>query len=317
MRQGLFIFVALLSVSALAGAKRPGAQPFDPQRSAALFVGIRDFAHDDLTAVPYAIDDAVDLAYEFAVENQPILVPPSGVVLALSAGQPVKPESRKKLAQLLAGGAERRAANAAEIVRALDAQSKRVGRNGVLIVSFATHGVNHQNTEYLLTTSSRLGAPPSDSVTDAEINEIVARNDVPRSLILIDACRERLTSRRSARRDPRSAFVRVMTTLEGEVVISGAAAGGYAYDDDVRRNGVFTAAVIDALQCNAGHDWHHFVTVDTLHRYVSRRVLSWVRKNRDHEAKKATLLLSEGEMRKMPLAICVSRTASASAPPPP
>lgn len=316
MRQGLFIFVALLCVSVLAGVRKPGTPPFDAQQSAALFVGIRDFAHDDLTEVPYAMDDAVDLAYEFAVENQPILVTPARVVMALSNGAPVKPESQRKLAQLLAAGATRRRARAADIVQSLEEQSRRVGRNGILIVSFATHGVNHKNTEYLLTTESRLGMPPSDSVTDAEVRDIVWRNDVPRSLILVDACREHLTGRRSARRDPRSAFVHVMTTLEGEVVLSGAASDGYAYDDDVRRNGVFTAAVIDALQCNAAKDWHHFVTVDSLDRYVARRVLRWVRKNRDHDAKKATLLVAEGEMRKMPLSICVSRTASASEPPP-
>jgi len=318
MRQDSFILVALLLCApAIAGVKRPGSEPFDARQSAALFVGVRDFAYDQLTNVPYAIDDAVDLAYEFSVHNQPPLVAPSRVVLALSKGDPVKPQSRRKLAQLLAAGASRRSAQSAEILQLLELQSKRVGRNGVLIVSFATHGVSRGNTEYLLTTASRVTGPPSATVTDAEVKEIVWRNNVPRSLILIDACRERLTGdRRAGRRDPRSAFIHVMTGLEGQVMISGAAADGYAYDDDERRNGVFTAAVIDGLQCGAAKDWHGFITVDTLHRYVSRHVLSWVRHHRDREAKKATLLVSDGEMRKMPLSICVSRTAAAAAPRP-
>src|SRR5215467_6251189 len=66
MRQRWSIFVALLLCApALAGVKRPGSGPFDAQQSAALFVGVRTFAYGKLTDVPYAIDDAVDLAYEF------------------------------------------------------------------------------------------------------------------------------------------------------------------------------------------------------------------------------------------------------------
>jgi hypothetical protein len=318
MRQQLWTFVALLLCApAVAGVKPAGSAPFDARQSAALFVGVREFAFDQLTNVPYAIDDAVDLAYEFAVDHRPALVPPGRVVLALSSGEPVKPESRRRLADLLAAGATRRPAQSTEILQWLETQSKRTGRDGILIISFATHGVSYNNTEYLLTTTSRLGQPPTAAVTDGDIKDAVWRNNVARSLILIDACREHLTGdRRTGHADPRSAFVRIMTSLEGQVMISGAAAGGYAYDDDVRRNGVFTAAVIDGLQCGAAKDRHGFVTVETLHRYVSRRVLRWVRQNRDREAKKATLLVSEGETRKMPLSICVSRNAAASGPRP-
>jgi len=320
MRQFFYVLVALLLCTSVgAGVKRSGSKDLGAQQSAALFVGVRDFAYDRLAPVPFAMDDAVDLAYEFAVDHEPILVPPNHVVLALSGGRPVKPESRQRLEELLAAGATRVAAQQSGILQSLDAQSKRVGRNGILIVSFATHGVSHKKTQYLLTMASRLelNGPPRATITDVEISDILWRNNVPRSLILIDACRERLTrDGRAGRADPRSAFNRIMTGIDGQAVISGAAAGGYAYDDEERRNGVFTATVIDGLRCGAAKDWHHFVTVETLYSYVSREVLRWVRKHKNHEVGSATALMCEGQTRKMPLSICVNRTASASAPHP-
>ena len=65
MRQCFLILVALLPCVALnAGVKRPGSPAFDPQQSAALFVGISNFDDQQLEKVPYAIDDAVDKLLE-------------------------------------------------------------------------------------------------------------------------------------------------------------------------------------------------------------------------------------------------------------
>ena len=316
MRQLSFILVALLLCGSVeAGVKRRGGKDVEAGQSAALFVGVRDFEHDGLAQVPFAIDDAVDLAYELAIDHEPVLVPPNRVVLALSTGEPQKTESQRKLKELLAAGATRRAAGQREILDSLETQSKRVGRNGILIVSFATHGVSDKKATHLLTPASRLDKLEA-TVTVDDIREIVSSNDVPRALILIDACRERLIRNgRTGRADPRSAFIRVMSGVEGQVVISGAAAGGYAYDDEERRNGVFTATVIAGLQCGAAKDWHHFVTVETLYSYVSREVLRWEKDHGKH-VRKATELICEGQTRKMPLSICVNRTASASAPHP-
>src|SRR5689334_16124395 len=105
MRQCLCILVALLLGDSIhAGVKRPGTRDVDAQQSAALFVGVRDFDEPALARVPFAIDDAVDMAYEMAIENQPPLVPPRAVALALSDGEPVKATSRNRLRALLAAG---------------------------------------------------------------------------------------------------------------------------------------------------------------------------------------------------------------------
>jgi hypothetical protein len=319
MRQVFGVFVALLCATAGAGVGRwqdvEQAKSIDPKKSAALFVGIRDFPWDKtLATVPYAVDDAVDLAYELTMEQRPALVDPKRVVLALS-GKPQKVESQEKLRKLLLAGATRHDATTEDILDVLESQSRSVASNGILIVAFATHGVSDEGTQYLLTASSTLGHYHRTALTDAEIRETVSRNGVARSLIFIDACRERLTKdRRGGDVDPRSvaAFVRAFSKITGQVVFSAAPGGGYAYDDEERQNGVFTAAVIEGLRCGARANASGFITVDTLHSYVEAHVLAWLQAHKNREAKMATQWTSEGNSKELPLSICVSRSAAES-----
>jgi hypothetical protein len=326
MRHGLPIVVALLLlaiVPARAGVRKvkPAAVPeadvtggFDPAQSAALFVGVRDFLYDEtLTEVRYAVDDAVDLAYLLAMDGKTHLVDPERVILALS-GDPQKPQSQQNLNALVAAGATVRPASQSDVLTLLERQARTAGRRGVLIVVFATHGISDEGAQFLLTASSLLRHRET-TVSESEVRDIAARSDAARSLILVDACRQKLTSdARDGEPDPRSAapLIRAMSGVTGQVVFSAAAAGEYAFDDDVRRNGVFTAAVIDGLRCGATTDERGLVTVDTLAMYVEERVLTWVQKNRDPDARQATQLACPPKSKKMPLAVCGPARPSAS-----
>lgn len=308
----LYVGISLsVCVAASAGVRvvtdpRPSG-PAVSAESAALFVGIREFREDaTLTDVRYAVDDAIDLAYLMAIELEPALVDPKRVVLALS-GEPHKKDSQTNLELLMRAGASVQGAGHADLLKQLRRQAAAVGKNGLLIVAFATHGINDGGTQHLLTSTSLL-QDPETSVTETKIREIVSRAHVPRALILIDACRERLTSDiRTGGASPRSAAARLMEELgkiSGQVVLSAAAPGGYAYDDDSRRNGVFTASVIEALRCGAGTDDKGFVTVDTLSRFVEERVVTWIKTHRDPEARRATQTSFEGRAAHMPLSAC-------------
>jgi hypothetical protein len=87
------------SVRMLAEAPRSASTRFDRKQSAALFVGVRHFTSESVEEVPYAVDDAIDLAYVFALDRRVSLVPPRRVVLALS-GRAAKPQSRERLRAL-------------------------------------------------------------------------------------------------------------------------------------------------------------------------------------------------------------------------
>ncbi|MCU1350533.1 MAG: caspase family protein [Acidobacteria bacterium] len=127
---------------------------FDRSQSAALFVGVRHFTHDEtLAEVRYAVDDAIDLAFVFALERNVRLVDAGRVVLALS-GEPQKAESQQKLDALRTAGATVRGAGETDILALLERQARSVGKKGILIVSIATHGFNADGVHYLLAANS-------------------------------------------------------------------------------------------------------------------------------------------------------------------
>jgi len=286
-------------------SESPGgaSRRFEWKQSAALFVGVREFSSVD--AVPFAVDDAVDLAYAFALQRHVRLVPPNRVLLVL-AGNPVKPESRKRLRALRDAGADvRSSAEIAEIRAALREQTALAGRDGILIVSLATHGFLRDGEGYILGTSS-LVRDPATMLSDAEIFETIASSAAQRSLVFVDACRERLTTgTRSVLASAMSAapLVRRLNNTRGQAVFYAAAPGQWAYDDPVARNGVFTEAVIDGIKCGAPQT-RKIVTAEKLAGYVERYVKEWIRKNRDPNIGSATQASLDGEARNMALAQC-------------
>jgi hypothetical protein len=304
--------VLLLVEGAAVAGVRPkivppnAAQTFDPAQSAALFVGVRAFTHDlTLHEVRFAVDDAIDLAFVFSIGSKVPLIEPKRVVLALS-GDAQKPISQQHLDALIAAGATVKPAGHSDILTLLEQQSRAAGANGALIIAFATHGISFDGTQYLLTSTSLLRHRET-TIAETKVRDIAAQSDAGRSLILLDACRQTLTwDTREGEPDPRSAaaFLRKIAGIHGQVVLSAAAAGEYAYDDETQRNGVFTAAVIAGLRCAAERDDRGYITVDTLAMYVEERVLTWVRKNRDPRARRATQLQYEGLSKTMPLALC-------------
>src|ERR1043166_4045847 len=74
-----FALRGVRSVRRLIDEPRSASTRFDRKQSAGLFVGVRRFTSDSLEEVPFAVDDAVDLAYVFAFERRAGLVPPRRV----------------------------------------------------------------------------------------------------------------------------------------------------------------------------------------------------------------------------------------------
>ena len=303
-----------LSPTAMAQATRsarPAPTPsspaiFDRTQSAALFVGVREFTHDHtLTEVKYAVDDAIDLASVLSLDGKVRLVTPGRVVLALS-GTPQKAESQQRLDELVAAGATVAPANQADILTMISRQAGLAGKEGLLILSYSSHGFTREGTPYLLAASS-LFDHPETSISTAKLLDIAAGSDAARSLIFFDACRERATSgTRALDAEAMSAapLIEGMSHANGQVVFYAAAAGKYAYDDDERKNGVFTTAVIDGLRCNAPTDERGLITVETLADYVETHVRSWIQKQRDPSVRQAIQVSMDGETKTMPLAVC-------------
>lgn len=290
---------------------------FKRDESAALFVGVRKFTNGGTVEVPYAADDAVDLAYLFALDPRLNLVPAHRVVLALS-GRPQKEESKRHLEELEQAGAKVDDAEPGKILALVERQASIAGKGGILIVSLATHGFVRDGVPYVLGTSS-LFQFSETAIPTPRIFDIAARSEARRSLIFVDACRERLTGdARSGASNPATAappipIARGMERIAGQVVFFAATAGQYAYDDDRSRNGVFTKAVIDGLRCGALAT-RGSITAETLQTYVERRVRSWIRQNRQLSVASAIQVNIDGTAKNMPLACCSNCGRIASQP---
>jgi hypothetical protein len=298
------IFLAIASRSARPVTITPIEQSahFNRDESAGLFVGVKEFTHRDLMRVPYAADDAVDLAHLFVFDRHIRLVRADRVVLALS-GDPVKESSRRKLEELLHAGAKLRRANQTNIVSLLRRQAAATGKDGILIVSLATHGFVRAGVPYVLGASSTVEHQQT-VISIADVLDTASRS--ARSLVFIDACRERLSpATRSINRSPvtAAALLRRMGSTQGQAIFFAAAAGQVAYDDDVTRNGVFTHAVIDGLHCQAAKP-RGTVTPLTLGTYVDGSVRKWIRDHRGRKIRSAIQLSIDGDARNMPLAQC-------------
>ena len=282
---------------------------FDAAESAGLFVGVRNFEDELFAEVPYAVDDAVDLAYLFAVELS--LLAPERVTLAL-AGEPQKKLSQDRLQALLAAGARQQPAGWVDIHEGLTESREATGPRGVFVVALATHGFNQDGQDYLVGADSRHRFIRRSGISVAEVLDEIAQAAAPRRLVLLDACRERLTSSRRPRRGGQdaesamgAAFAEAIAAAKGQVVLSGTTLGGYSYDDVERGNGVFTGAVLDGLRGAAPADERHFITPQTLANYVNTRVVQWVRDNRPEHVKLSRGISRqiEGSMARAPLAI--------------
>ncbi|HKR64914.1 MAG TPA: caspase family protein [Thermoanaerobaculia bacterium] len=291
------------SVAPLYSEDSNATPKFTRELATGLFVGVREFPGDKSLDVPYACDDAVDLAYRFALDQRVGLIPPKRVVIALS-GVPQKLESKQRLRKLKEAGASVvRNVTSADILALLQQQAAAADKDGLLVLSIASHGFQQHGDAYILGSTSTFNAPET-SVRAVTLYDIAA--EARRSLIFIDACRDRIQpGTRSGASDPAAAapHIRRMNRVQGQVIFYAAAPGEYAFDDYVNRNGVFTKAVLDGLDCEASAP-RGTVLVETLHSYVDHAVRRWIHDNKQRDVNPATQISMEGETRNMPLCDC-------------
>ena len=247
--------------------------------SAGLFVGVSEFVDSSLTTVPYAVDDAVDLAHLFVVELELLDAAKAGLLLA---GEPRKDKSKTRLETLLGLGVKRALARMPEVYREVQGLGLKTGKDGLFVLSFAGHGVTDRGSGVLVLEDAvrwkleRTGLHWEDLLV--EMNERVKAD---RKLLLLDACRERYTDDKRGAGEAESrfseAFTQAMEAAKGCAVLAGAGLGGLAYDDTQRGNGVFTAALLDGLSGEAPGNADALVTVVELAQFAEERVNEWIR----------------------------------------
>jgi hypothetical protein len=285
-------------------------QQFDPAMSAGLFVGISNFVDSrgepsaEIQRIPYAVDDAVDLAGLFAIDLG--LIDPRRIHVALS-GKPTKKQTVATLATLRKAGAEVVDASYHTLITQLDAVRAQAGAQGMLVTSFATHGYNNKGNDRLLCQDSLMSHLDMTSLPLQELlTRVAGAPGARRRVVFVDACREVLVIGRGLRAEAMAeSFKAAMSSARGTVVLSATVVGGYSYDNHVEKNGVFTSCVLKGLRGEAASDEHGFVTPRTLAAYVHQGVRSWVVNNRAGQLQESTgiSVQLDGAGAEMPLAV--------------
>lgn len=252
---------------------------FYPEESSGLFVGISTFEDGRFAPVRFAVDDAIDLAWVFVLELG--LLDARRCVLALS-GEPQKQISAERLTELLAAGARTERPRLREVYRLATELSQSGGERGLFLLSVATHGLSDQGGDYLVAADSLRDRLLKTGIEVKDLFDLAAKSLARRRLVVLDACRERLSEGTSslAGAAMSKSFAGAISRATGLTVLSAATVGGYAYDDTSQQNGVFSGALVAGLRGAAPADGRGFITVATLAQYAQERVLSWVRMHR-------------------------------------
>lgn len=275
------------------------AAPPSPAQTTGLFVGVQQFTSETpIDEVKYAVDDAIDLATAFSER----VIEPNRIVLAIS-GTPIKKSSAIALEKLRSSGAHIEQATKEAVERLVADQAEKAGP-GEFIVSFATHGFSQDGNSYLLASGSNFDEPQS-ALSTAQLLDLASK--AGRSFVVLDACRERVSSTRAPRHrvDTRAPLLEKMRKYYGQVVFA-PAAGKYTFDGE--HNGVFTGAIIEGMKqakCTDG-----YITVPALQDFVEKRMRRWLKRHHHDDSPPAIQVNTDGAG-VMALAACKTKNVMA------
>lgn len=281
---------------------------FNPAESAGLFVGVRNFFDVDgrrstsLQEVPYAVDDAVDLAHLFVIDLA--LVSPTRTKLCLS-GEPQKEESRRRLDRLLAAGVHRDGATVNLLRERIRQAAQYTEPGGMLVMTFATHGIHTEAGDDCLLAQDSLTWDTDSMLKARYIADKISLAKAPRRITLFDVCRERMGEGRGLRDSAAklsATFGEALGRASGTFALFASPVGGYSFDDHVRKNGVFSGAFVRAFDTDPPADGKGIITLGAVVRRVRAEVDQWIRMNHPDRAGAEIHNQGDFDLDQMPLA---------------
>jgi hypothetical protein len=234
--------------------------PARPKRYA-LVVGVDDYADAQIGALGGAADDARLLAGAL-VERAGF---PAEQVILLASGEP--PERQPTRGQIL---------------RRLSNLAATVPRDGLLLFSFAGHGIERGGRAFLLPSDAQLNGDVElleQTAVEADwVRKRIEASGVRQVLMLLDACRDDPGGGRSAAANAltetyRRAFNFELRNrgVEAFATVYATAVGGRAYESAEKGHGYFTWALVEGLRGGAA-DARGEVTLAGLLKYVQESV---------------------------------------------
>jgi len=167
------------------------------------------------------------------------------------------------------------------ILRRLANLSSAVPKDGLLLFSFAGHGMERSNQAYLLPSDAQIADEISfledTALSITRIKERIRTMALQQVMILLDACRNDPGGRADAPNNLTQNFVNALSfdrrnhEVEAFAVLYATAIGQRAYEYGEKRQGYFTWAIVEGLKGEAANERGE-VTLAQLVKYVQEAV---------------------------------------------
>ena len=265
----LFFIVGFLPIYVFGQGRERGLkiQPPEPVKTLpgvvkryALVIGVDQYADTQITTLGGASNDARTLA------NALIKYAgfPSEQVTLIASDQPVERQPTR-------GNILRRLSNMAAVVPP----------DGLLLISFAGHGIERGGQAFLLPSDAQVSNDvdllEQTAVNVSQVKERVKKIGVGQVLMILDACRNDPVGRANADNPLTAAYTRGFNfdlrnrEVKAFATLYATAVGSRAYEYKEKKQGYFTWVLVEGLKGGAANEKGE-VTLASLVRYLQERV---------------------------------------------
>lgn len=233
--------------------------PGSPKRYA-LVIGVDQYADTQITTLGGASNDARTLANAL-VQYAGF---PSDQVTLLASDQPVERQPTR-------GNILRRLSNMAAVIPA----------DGLLLISFAGHGIERDGQAFLLPSDSQVSNDvdllEQTAINVTQVKERIKKIGVTQVLMILDACRNDPVGRANADNPLTPAYTRGFNfdvrnrEVQAFATLYATEVGHRAYEFKEKKQGYFTWLLVEAMRGGAANEKGE-VTLAGLVRYLQERV---------------------------------------------
>jgi hypothetical protein len=226
----------------------------------ALLIGVDQYADTQITTLGGASNDAKTLANAL-IQYAGF---PSEQVTLLASDQPAERQPTR-------GNNLRRLSNMAAVIPS----------DGLLLISFAGHGIERGGQAFLLPADSQVSNDvdllEQTAINVSQIKDRIRRIGVKQVIMIIDACRNDPVGRANADNPLTTAYTRGFNfdlrnrEVEAFATLYATEVGHRAYEYKEKKQGYFTWMLVEALRGGAANEKGE-VTLATLVKYLQERV---------------------------------------------
>ena len=226
----------------------------------AVVIGVDKYADTQITTLGGSANDAKTLA-DALIKYAGF---PSDQVFLLASDQPAERQPTR-----------------GNILRRLSNLAASVPRDGLLLVSFAGHGMERANQAFLLPSDAQVSNDVDllelTAINVTQMKEFIRRTGVGQVVLILDACRNDPVGRANADNPLTSAYVRGFNfdvrnkEVTAFATLYATAVGQRAYEYREKKQGYFTWELVEGLKGGAANERGE-VTLAGLLRYVQDNV---------------------------------------------